>query len=115
MHKNSMSDKGLSQIGAVTLVVTPVPGNWGAPPIVRLRRLLKAMGRGYGFRCLHVRELPAEVPELKSGEGEHPIRESSGPSPGAGYHAEASRFHARESQISKNAPISSGIVENAYE
>jgi hypothetical protein len=33
---------------------------WTAPPVVRLRRLAKALLRAYGFRLLEVRELAAD-------------------------------------------------------
>jgi hypothetical protein len=33
---------------------------WPAPPaVIRLRRLLKTLLRGYGFRCISAREAPA--------------------------------------------------------
>lgn len=35
----------------VVLHLTPVPGNYLAPPEKRLARLLKAMLRAYGWRC----------------------------------------------------------------
>ena len=39
------------------IVLRPTPG--GPPPIIRLRRFLKAALRGYGLRCLSAEELPA--------------------------------------------------------
>jgi hypothetical protein len=36
----------------IVLHVRPAPGNWQAPPEKRLARLLKAMLRGYGWRCI---------------------------------------------------------------
>ena len=33
------------------LILTPKPGNWRTPPLLRLRALLKAALRGYGFRA----------------------------------------------------------------
>ncbi len=46
-----------------TLTLTPLPGNWRVPPIiVRLRGLLKAAKRGYGLKCVDVRECePADT------------------------------------------------------
>jgi hypothetical protein len=37
-----------------------------APPIVRLRRLLKILLRGYGFRCTSVRDVTPALPPLKT-------------------------------------------------
>jgi hypothetical protein len=37
------------------------PGRDAVPTVVRLRRLLKMLLRGYGFRCISVEELPASV------------------------------------------------------
>ena len=43
------------------LILTPKPGNWRTPPLLRLRALLKAALRGYGFRATVCRPLaPAE-------------------------------------------------------
>jgi hypothetical protein len=39
----------------VTITLIAIPGAWQAPAIVRLRRLLKAALRGYGFRCTDCR------------------------------------------------------------
>jgi len=41
------------------LVLEPSPGGDSAPPIIRLRRLLKAALRVYSLRCVEARELPA--------------------------------------------------------
>ena len=43
------------------LTLRVVPGHAG-PPIVRLRRLLKAALRAYGLRCVQLEELPAPGP-----------------------------------------------------
>lgn len=37
--------------GRVVLYIQPAAGEHDAPPDVRLRRLLKAMLRGYAWRC----------------------------------------------------------------
>lgn len=39
------------------LILTPAAG-WSTPGIVRLRKLLKAALRGFGLRCIDVREVP---------------------------------------------------------
>ena len=39
----------------IVLHVRPAPGHWQAPPMRRLARLLKAMLRGYGWRCVTCR------------------------------------------------------------
>lgn len=39
------------------ITLTPAAGNHLAPPIVRLRRLLKASLRGYGLRCVSAKEV----------------------------------------------------------
>jgi hypothetical protein len=45
----------------VLLTLTPAPGNYQAPPIVRLKRLLKTMLRAYGWRCTRCQPVaPAE-------------------------------------------------------
>ena len=50
-----MSDQQPKQF---TLTVRTVPaGAFWAPPERRLARLLKALLRGYGFRCVSVKEL----------------------------------------------------------
>lgn len=41
----------------VELVLESVDAGFLAPPIKRLARLLKAMLRGYGFRCVRAREI----------------------------------------------------------
>jgi len=43
----------------VVITLTPAPGRWPAPPMRRLARLLKAMLRGYGWKCLDIRHQPA--------------------------------------------------------
>jgi hypothetical protein len=40
------------------------------PAAVRLRRLLKVLLRGYGFRALAVEEVPAEAPAHESGDAD---------------------------------------------
>jgi hypothetical protein len=42
------------------LTVEALPGDVPAP--VRLKRLLKGVLRGYGFRCLEAREVPSGPP-----------------------------------------------------
>jgi hypothetical protein len=42
----------------LTLVALPRPGD--APADQRLKRLVKAALRGYGFRCLKVEDLPGK-------------------------------------------------------
>lgn len=37
------------------LVLRPERGNWRFGPIARLRGLLKAALRGYGFRCVDIK------------------------------------------------------------
>jgi hypothetical protein len=36
------------------LTLRAVPGNWQASPLVRLRRLLKCLLRGYGFKAVNI-------------------------------------------------------------
>ena len=45
------------------LVLRPRPG--GPPPIIRLRRLLKAALRAFGLRCLRVEEIRPDDPASK--------------------------------------------------
>lgn len=40
--------------GAVVLVLAPLADVYGVPELSRLRRLLKAMRRGYGWRAVSV-------------------------------------------------------------
>jgi hypothetical protein len=42
------------------LTLRAVPSNWQVSPLVRLRRLLKCLLRGYGFRCVNIRTTPPE-------------------------------------------------------
>ena len=51
------------------LELRAVPGNHRADPVQRLRALLKAALRGYGFRCLSARPAPPAA-EAK-GQGGH--------------------------------------------
>jgi len=51
------------------LELRAVPGNHRADPVQRLRALLKAALRGYGFRCLSARPAPPAT-EAK-GQGGH--------------------------------------------
>ena len=44
-------------MNTVMVILVPEKGLWQSPPERRLARLLKAMLRGYGFRCIAVREL----------------------------------------------------------
>lgn len=39
------------------LEIEPVPGNWSAPPVQRLKGVLKRLLRSYGFRCVSAREI----------------------------------------------------------
>ena len=39
------------------LEIEPVPGNWSAPPVQRLKGVLKRLLRSYGFRCVAAREV----------------------------------------------------------
>jgi len=39
------------------VVLRPLPG-WTTPAIVRLRRALKMLLRGFGLRCIEVCEIP---------------------------------------------------------
>lgn len=43
---------------AYALVLRPEPGNWRTPPVLRLRGLLKAALRAFGFRCTKCRAIP---------------------------------------------------------
>jgi hypothetical protein len=36
------------------LTLRPIPGNWRATPLLRLRAALKTLLRGYGLRCEHI-------------------------------------------------------------
>jgi len=53
------------RIAAVTYILTIEASHgdqWrGVPVIVRLRRLVKGMGRGYGFKLVDIREAKAIV------------------------------------------------------
>lgn len=60
--RNAMSEQSKPRPYVVTL--EPVTGPFWAPPHRRLARLLKAMLRGYGFRCVSARELEATPPSL---------------------------------------------------
>jgi len=42
--------------GTYVLELRAVPGNWSAPGIVRLRRALKCLLRGFGLRCVAIEE-----------------------------------------------------------
>ena len=48
------------------ITLRPVPGNWRTPPLLRLRALLKAALRGYGFRATVCR--PVQEAERRMGE-----------------------------------------------
>lgn len=50
------------------LELEPVPGNYLAPPERRLARLLKAMLRAYGWRCVSCRPV-APANEEQAPEG----------------------------------------------
>lgn len=50
--------------GRVLLELAPLPGPQWPPPVVRLRRALKALGRGYGLKVTLVSPLPPERPAL---------------------------------------------------
>lgn len=39
----------------IILELTPAPGPWPAPVVARLKRLLKAAKRGYGFKAVGLR------------------------------------------------------------
>lgn len=47
----------------IVLHLVPAAGNYLAPPEKRLARLLKAMKRGYGWRCVACRPVPETKPE----------------------------------------------------
>ena len=47
------------------IILRPVPGNWRTPLLLRLRALLKAALRGYGFRAVACR--PVQEAERSSG------------------------------------------------
>jgi len=53
----------------IELHVTPTPGNHLAPPMRRLARLLKAMLRGYGWRCVQCRPVAPAAPAGEVTEG----------------------------------------------
>ena len=42
------------------LRLRPTGGNHNAPTVRRLARILKALLRGYGFKCVSARELPTQ-------------------------------------------------------
>ena len=49
------------------LELVAISGNWRTPPLLRLRALLKAALRGYGFRvtsCRPVASTPAPAPDV---------------------------------------------------
>jgi hypothetical protein len=43
-----------------TITFTAIPGRWQAPPIARLRALLKASLRAWGMRCIDCRPAPCQ-------------------------------------------------------
>lgn len=47
------------------VVLAPAAG-WGAPPLVRLRKLLKAALRSHGLRCIRVAVEEPDGPDLAS-------------------------------------------------
>jgi hypothetical protein len=48
------------------LELEAMPGNWQAPPVARLRGLLKQAKRAWGMRCVRVTETPApEAPRAR--------------------------------------------------
>jgi hypothetical protein len=51
------------------IILKPVPGNWRAPAIVRLRALLKAARRAFGFRCISAREIDASRAKPERNQG----------------------------------------------
>jgi hypothetical protein len=55
------------------LTIEAMRGNWLANPTQRLRRILKALARGYGFRCVHCAPAPVQdrklEQKLKPGKG----------------------------------------------
>jgi hypothetical protein len=56
-----MNEKRRHNKPRYALVLTALPSD--IPPVIRLRRLLKALRRTYGFRCEHIRPLePAAAP-----------------------------------------------------
>jgi hypothetical protein len=42
------------ELQEVTLVLEPMKGNYNAPPWQRVRSLVKAIGRGWGFRLVTI-------------------------------------------------------------
>jgi len=44
------------------LELEPIPGNWQAPPLARLKAMLKAAKRAWGLSCVSVRESAPEPP-----------------------------------------------------
>ena len=63
MPTDPANAEGLDLTGRVVLVIEPAAGYEGAPPDVRLRRLLKAMLRGYGWRCRSIGDREPEREE----------------------------------------------------
>lgn len=59
--KGGDSDK-FTRPGDYLLRLRASPGNWLAPVERRLARLLKAMLRGYGFRCIDCRPTHSQEP-----------------------------------------------------
>jgi len=54
------------------ITLRPIPGNWRTPPLLRLRALLKAALRAYGFRatvCRPVAPTPVAAPDAGEGTG----------------------------------------------
>ena len=45
----------------IRLDLEALPDAAGVPAFVRLRRLLKALKRAYGWRCLRLLDVPAEL------------------------------------------------------
>jgi hypothetical protein len=60
------------------LILTPLAG-YSVPPVVRLRKALKALARSFGLACRSARELPAAAAQDGPGQAG-----AAGGGPGAG-------------------------------
>jgi hypothetical protein len=66
------------------------PGADAVPAIARLRRLLKMLLRGYGFRCVAIEELPASVaPSAQDERSDAETTQCPGKPPGTAQNASA--------------------------
>jgi hypothetical protein len=77
------AEAGTLPTGKPTFALTlqAVPGS-DVPPIIRLRRFLKAALRSYGLRCVECREHASPCPMPPDGQSIDPAPVAGSPSPG---------------------------------